>query len=151
MKHVCKNKIEKRIKEIEAELSGVTTQEIMASHKAAESMRALFKSLADNGTWTEEEKEEMRNLDTNLSNLSREHEMLCVTMNQSLMIAFTKYIVTDEDRLVSPAGYHPDEKVFVQTKLAIHVNDPRDIPAHIDRTVYIHQVDGYLTENMSIK
>ena len=35
----------------------------------------------------------------------------------------TNYLITNE-QLVSPSGFHPDEKVFIQTQIAIHSDTP---------------------------
>ena len=39
------------------------------------------------------------------------------TLNADLMHVATRYVVTDTDSLLSPAGFHPDDCVFVQTPL----------------------------------
>tara|TARA_R100001163_G_C5045686_1_gene183034 strand:- start:35 stop:442 length:408 start_codon:yes stop_codon:yes gene_type:complete len=34
----------------------------------------------------------------------------------------TRYLLTDQDELLSPAGFHPDEKVFIQTGQWVQTN-----------------------------
>jgi len=134
-----KAKVYARIEEIANEMVGTTWVDVKKSHNDADRMRELFKTLSENGTWTEEEKEEMRNLDTTLANLDEEYKRLNETLGQDLMEVKTKYVATDVDRLVSPAGFHPSEPVFIQTKVAIHVNDPRDLPKNFQG--FIHNVE----------
>ena len=69
--------------------------------------------------------------DASLHNAVRERENLVATLDLDLMHVATKYVVTDSDSLLSPAGYHPNTRIFVQTKIAIHTANPSDsrIPA----------------------
>jgi hypothetical protein len=59
------------------------------------------------------------------------------TLAADLMEGTHKYIVSDANTLVSPAGFHPDEKVFVQTAIAIHTNSLDNLPRS-NRTLYSH-------------
>lgn len=34
----------------------------------------------------------------------------------------TRYLLTDQDELISPAGFHPEEKVFIQTGQWVQTN-----------------------------
>ena len=137
-----KEKIAKRIKEITEILSAddVSWFDIKRSREAGDRMRELFETLSVNGQWTEEEKEEMKTLDTTLANLDHEYKLLMVTMTADLMSVKTKYVATDVDRLISPAGFSPTDRVFNQTKIAIHVDDPRDLPKGFGE-LYLHNVD----------
>tara|TARA_Y100000015_G_C2328290_1_gene59942 strand:- start:49 stop:510 length:462 start_codon:yes stop_codon:yes gene_type:complete len=137
-----KAKIANRIKEITEILSAddVSWFDVKRSHNDADRMRELFKVLSENGEWTEEEKLEMKTLDTTLANLDEEYKRLSETMTADLMEVRTKYVATDVDRLISPAGFHPTEPVFLQTRVAIHVDDPRDLPKTFGE-LYIHNVD----------
>jgi len=48
------------------------------------------------------------------------------TLASDLVIIDTDFAITSERSLVSPAGFHPDTRVFVQPKICIHTNlDPR--------------------------
>jgi hypothetical protein len=64
------------------------------------------------------------------------------TLTLNLMRVETKYVITNEPNLVSPSGFHPDEKVYVQTQIAIHTNTP----TYSGRSVYwfSDQVNGTL-------
>tara|TARA_R100001463_G_scaffold37342_1_gene80201 strand:- start:572 stop:1048 length:477 start_codon:yes stop_codon:yes gene_type:complete len=134
-----KAKVYARREEIANEMVGYTRFDIIRSHNDKNRMQELFKSLSENGAWTEEEQEEIRNLDTTLANLDHEYERLNATLGQDLMEVKTKYVATDVDQLVSPAGFHPSEPVFVQTKVAIHVDDPRDLPKNFKG--FIHNIE----------
>tara|TARA_R110000765_G_scaffold95854_1_gene180468 strand:- start:1093 stop:1494 length:402 start_codon:yes stop_codon:yes gene_type:complete len=51
------------------------------------------------------------------------------TLKSDLMIVETKFVVTNTKSLTSPAGFHPDEKVFVQTEIAIHTDTLKGLPS----------------------
>ena len=65
---------------------------------------------------------------------------LYATLDTDLMHCTKRYVVTDEE-LVSPAGFHPDERVFVQTKVAHHVDDLDELPA-TNEQLYVHDMGG---------
>ena len=134
-----KAKVYARREEIANEMVGSTWFDVKQSHNDKIRMQELFKVLSDFGSWTEKEKEEIRNLDTNLANLDDEYKRLNETLGQDLMEVKTKYVATDVDRLVSPAGFHPSDPVFIQTKVAIHVDDPRDLPENFEG--FVHNVE----------
>jgi len=54
---------------------------------------------------------------------------LQATLASNLMVGTKSYIVSNEKNLVSPAGFHPSEKVFVQTRIAIHTDSLDNLPA----------------------
>lgn len=54
---------------------------------------------------------------------------LQTTMNSDLMKCDHKYVVTNTKSLVSPAGFHPESLVFMQTEIAIHTDTLDNIPA----------------------
>ena len=66
------------------------------------------------------------------------------TLSADLMTVETKYVVTDEKQLTSPAGFHPDDKVFVQTKIAIHTNTLKNIPAS-NVELFVHKMKDLQT------
>ena len=134
-----KAKIYARREEIANEMVGTTWADVKKSHNDAARMRELFETLSENGEWTEEEKEEIRNFDTSLALLDDEYKRLNETLGQDLMEVKTKYVATDVNQLVSPSGFHPSEPVFIQTKVAIHVNDPRDLPKNFKG--FVHNVE----------
>ena len=61
---------------------------------------------------------------------------LKTTLATPLMQATKRYVITDTDELVSPAGFHPDEKVFVQTRVAIHTDTLTNVDVGSDLFVY---------------
>lgn len=48
-----------------------------------------------------------------------------------LMHCPCKYVVTEKGRLVSPAGLHPSDRIYLQTRIAIHTDsiNPRKFKA----------------------
>lgn len=63
------------------------------------------------------------------------------TLKKDLMFCPCKYVITDsKDGLESPAGFHPDDKVYVQTGLAIHVNDLSQVPES-NVELFSHKLD----------
>ena len=65
------------------------------------------------------------------------------TLKKDLMLVETRYVVTNTDRLESPAGFSPDERVFTQTDIALfcdHKPTARDVPA-CNHTLYVHDLE----------
>ena len=144
--NVCKKKIESRIKELEEKLSGVSQEQIEASQRDVLRWQELLDDLLNRET-TEEEKAEIKKeweqMDRETAVLYGELQNFRETLETPLMKAFTKFIMSDQPTLISPAGYHPDEKVYVQTKIAVHFNDRKPYVAH-DGPLYIHEVNGFV-------
>ena len=69
-----------------------------------ESLKSIFESIPDDAAA--------------ISNAASSVEMLKVSLAQNLVHVTTKYIITDSD-LVSPSGFHPDDKVFVRNAIFI--------------------------------
>jgi len=63
------------------------------------------------------------------------------TLAADLMKIETKYVVTNTTGLTSPAGFHPDEFVFIQTEIAIHTNSLKNIPSS-NVQLYAHEMKG---------
>lgn len=144
--NVCKKKIENRIKELEEKLADVSQEQIEASKRDILRWQEILDDLLTRET-TEEENAEIRK---EWEKMDRETAMLYIelqnfreTLETPLMKAFTKFIMSDQPTLISPAGYHPDEKVFVQTKIAVHFNDRKPYVVH-DGPLYIHEVNGFV-------
>jgi hypothetical protein len=144
--NVCKQKIENRIKELEEKLSGVSQEQIEASQRDVLRWQELLDDLL-NRELTEEEKAEIKKeweqMDRETAVLYGELQNFRETLETPLMKAFTKFIMSDQPTLISPAGYHPDEKVYVQTKIAVHFNDRTPYVVH-DGPLYIHEVNGFV-------
>lgn len=144
--NVCKKKIENRIKELEEKLSGVSQEQIEASQRDVLRWQELLDDVL-NRELTEEEKAEIKKeweqMDRETAMLYGELQNFRETLETPLMKAFTKFIMSDQPTLISPAGYHPDEKVYVQTKIAVHFNDRTPYVVH-DGPLYIHEVNGFV-------
>jgi hypothetical protein len=51
------------------------------------------------------------------------------TLKADLMYCPKKYVVVpEEEALISPAGFHPDDRVFFQTRMALHLDRIDAIP-----------------------
>lgn len=63
-------------------------------------------------------------------------------LHKTHMLCTNKFVITDTRNLISPAGFHPDERVFGQTDIAIHCDVvPAKLPAS-NRGLYLHDVDA---------
>ena len=117
--NVCKKKIEDRIKELEEKLSGVSQEQIEASQRDVLRWQELLDDVL-NRELTEEEKSEIKKeweqMDRETAVLYGELQNFRETLETPLMKAFTKFIMSDQPTLISPAGYHPDEKVLCANK-----------------------------------
>ncbi len=57
-------------------------------------------------------------------------DMYLHTMDQQLMKCDKAMVITDTNRLMSPSGFHPTDRVFLQTKIAIHCDSiPKRLPS----------------------
>ena len=56
-----------------------------------------------------------------------------------LMKVHTRYVVTDTTALLSPAGFHPDERIFMQTTIAIHTDNLDKLP-RANVQLYAHEM-----------
>lgn len=71
---------------------------------------------------------------------SRTITRLQKTLDTDLMQVRTRYVLTNTERLESPAGFHPDTKVFVKTDVAYCVN--RIERKHMaTRGLYAHEIN----------
>ena len=53
-----------------------------------------------------------------ISNAASSVEMLKVSLASNLVHVPTKYVITDSD-LISPSGFHPDDKVYIKNAVFI--------------------------------
>ena len=53
-----------------------------------------------------------------ISNAASSVEMLKVSLASNLVHVPTKYVITDSD-LISPSGFHPDDKVYIKNDVFI--------------------------------
>lgn len=104
-----------------------------------------FKKLSDRfatgETLTEAEKTVWMNLSLEAKRYLDDQELsrLRKTLRTPLMQATKRYVITDTDELVSPAGFHPDDKVFVATDVAIHTNTLAGVP--VGPEMIVHEVN----------
>ena len=82
---------------------------------------------------------ESMSADASLHAAVLERKLLAPTLDLDLMHVTTKYVVTDTEHLLSPSGFHPDTHIFVQTKIAIHTNNPATVPTS-NVPLYVHKM-----------
>ena len=67
-----------------------------------------------------------------------EIKMLKESLELDLIEVTKRYLVTNAKELVSPSGFHPSDRVFIQPKLGIQVNNLKNVP---DSNVELHAYD----------
>jgi hypothetical protein len=75
-----------------------------------------------------------------LANDVDQAEKFRATLAADLMKVDTRYVVTDAESLTSPAGFHPSEKVYLQTQVAIHTDSLDALPAS-NVKLFVHEVN----------
>lgn len=73
-------------------------------------------------------------------NLERKIKDYQETISSDLMYCPKRYVVTNTKSLNSPAGFHSSDKVFTQTKIAIHTDSLKGIPS-CNVELFAHDVD----------
>ena len=134
--NVCKKHIEKRINEIEAIFASYPKGRIEQAHADWETWKHMMDDLPN---LSKDDIERFKTLDTEPVRLEGELTEFKKTMGQQLMKVETRYVVTNEE-LINPAGFHPDDRVFIQTQIAIHTNDPKRVPRS-NQTLYIYDLE----------
>lgn len=118
-----KEQLAKKIEELKATLAAATPEQIEKSERdakrQAELLDVIFK---DDYEWTDDVREEMRGFDLGLHAAKEKLHDYEETMKQNLVKIETRYVICSGD-LISPAGFHPDEKVFIQPAVCIQTND----------------------------
>ncbi len=62
------------------------------------------------------------------------------------MLCDKKYVITETERLINPAGHHPDDRVFKQTKIAIHCDEiPKALPK-CNLPLYAHEIEKIIKQ-----
>ena len=125
IKPVNTSKIEAKIKALEAQIAAATPEQIAQSEKDAERLSEILSDIETVG----QHREEFLNLDTSLSDAAMMLKDYEATLNADLVKIETDYVISSDD-LISPAGFHPDEKVFIQPRICIQTNDPKFKPPH---------------------
>lgn len=67
-------------------------------------------------------------------------DMLTETLSMDLMQCNNRYVVTDEKQLQSPSGFHPSDRVFKQTAIAIHTDSLDNLPES-NVKLYAHDLE----------
>ncbi len=128
-----KAKIVERIGEVKssiAVLEQIDNVSLEESREAQETLKCMFRNAIP--APSEADKAEFQRLMdlAELSYLHDELERLQVTMGTRLVKVTTRYVVTNE-RLASPAGFHPDERVFKAPGWALYVDEiPTTLPSN---------------------
>lgn len=121
--------IAKKIELLERQIAAytITSQESAAAGKI---VRGYLDDLDNAKSWTEEQKEEFNRAthECKRENDERELEQYKRTMELQLMRCDKRYVVTNTKHLHSPAGFHPDDKIFEQTAIAIHTDSLKSLP-----------------------
>ena len=138
---VCKKKIQDRVSKLSTILDNATDAEIKQSGYDAIRMGLLLDELSVAEVNDKPELlEEFSTLDLTLNNAKIEMHQLLETLKHDLMHVSTRYVVTNSNDLTSPAGYHPDEKVFLQTGIAIHTDSLDNLP-NCDQKLYSFEIN----------
>jgi len=128
------SKIKAKVAELEAKVKALPTftdDEITASRPT---WLDLIQQLNSQANWTAAEREtwkaafEKVNPIFQAKNAVDEIKRLEKTLTSDLMKVTTRYLVTDAKELINPAGFSPDDKIYLQTRIAIHTDSLKDLP-----------------------
>ena len=94
---------------------------------------------------------DIKNLTVNSDEVSRLHKdskkavladevaMLSNTLKLDLVLIETDYAITNE-KLLSPSGTHPSERIFVQTDICIHTNNRKTVAPEYNGNLYLNNL-----------
>jgi hypothetical protein len=135
-----KQTLTSKIAEVEAKIEAYnyTSQE---SEAASEVMQSILADLDNAANWSAETKRVLREATDKVGLNNDEYylESLKETLAKDLMHCPLRYVVTDTEQLLSPSGFHPDERIFEQTTIAIHTNDLAKVPSS-NVKLYAHEM-----------
>lgn len=117
--------------------SPYTLEDSQAAH---DQFKAAWKRIEGGEKMTQVEKDDFLALSDgpmNLINDMRQLDQYNVTMNTEIVQLETDFVVTDTMSLESPAGFHPDEKVFVETNTMIEMSKA---PRHGLPNTWVHDL-----------
>jgi len=117
-----KSQIKARIEELEVMLADATPEQIAKSKSDSVRLSEILDELKDESGQKDTLVEEFKTLDLTLNNAFHELKNFKDTMAADLMVVSTRYVVINNKDLISPAGFHPDEKVYIQSTIAIHTD-----------------------------
>ena len=149
-----KSKIKTRIAELEVILADATPEQIAKSKSDSVRMSKMLDELRDakankddvlsydemNDAITDALVEEFKTLDLTLNNAFHELKNFKDTMAADLMVVHTRYVVINNKELISPAGFDPDEKVYIQSTIAIHTDSLEHMPSS-NKKLYAFEVN----------
>lgn len=120
-----------KIEAMEAKIAEYTIS-LEDSQIAAEKMAEIYKDPAKAAEMFKGKSEEANQIfeDSRLASEVDTLGMYRETMAADLMLCEKAFVITDTNRLMSPSGFHPSERVYIQTRIAIHCDKiPRKLPA----------------------
>ena len=113
--------VQEKIEALTAKLDALNV-----SRKAADQESAKLREIMNGPLEVEEKVSTVENtIDMNAITASNDYYLLDnlkETATLNIQKVETRYLLTDQDELISPAGFHPDEKVFIQTGQWVQTN-----------------------------
>ena len=113
--------VQEKIEALTAKLDALNV-----SRKAADQESAKLREIMNGPLEVEEQLSLVeKTIDINAVTAFNDYELLDSlkeTATLNIQKVETRYLLTDKDELISPAGFHPDEKVFIQTGQWVQTN-----------------------------
>tara|TARA_R100001594_G_scaffold89224_1_gene123614 strand:+ start:918 stop:1325 length:408 start_codon:yes stop_codon:yes gene_type:complete len=113
--------VQEKIEALTAKLDALNV-----SREAADQEGAKLREIMNGPLEVEEKVSTVENtIDMNAITASNDYYLLDnlkETATLNIQKVETRYLLTDQDELISPAGFHPDEKVFIQTGQWVQTN-----------------------------
>jgi len=113
--------VQEKIETLTAKLDALNV-----SREAADQEGAKLRQIMNGPLEVEEKISTVENtIDMNAITASNDYYLLDnlkETATLNIQKVETRYLLTDQDELISPAGFHPDEKVFIQTGQWVQTN-----------------------------
>ena len=66
---------------------------------------------------------------TDYTTINSSTEAFTESLNLNLIHVASRYLVTDVNRLLSPAGFHTSDRVFVASRISLHIDNLKDAPS----------------------
>jgi len=113
--------VQEKIETLTAKLDALNV-----SREAADQESAKLREIMNGPLEVEEKVSTVENtIDMNAITASNDYYLLDnlkETATLNIQKVETRYLLTDQDELISPAGFHPEEKVFIQTGQWVQTN-----------------------------
>ena len=113
--------VQEKIEALTAKLDALNV-----SRKAADQESAKLREIMNGPLEVEEQLSLVeKTIDINAVTAFNDYELLDSlkeTATLNIQKVETRYLLTDQDELISPAGFHPEEKVFIQTGQWVQTN-----------------------------